>query len=162
MSYLEKIWKKFRQINKLIFLKLRYRKQFKYGSLRILAGFHVVIEKGAKCTIEKAFFNNYCSINCQESITIGKNCLFGENVKIYDHNHVFSRIDIPFSAQGFKTAPIIIGNNVWIGSNCTILKGVTIGDNVVIGANCLINQNIPSNSIVKQSCNLIIESRRSE
>ena len=159
MIILEKIWKKLRQFNILLMIKLRYLKQFKYGSLRIMSGFRVVIGKGAKCSIEKAFFNNYCSINCLESIKIGKDCLFGENVKIYDHNHIFSNIDVPISSQGFSTAPIVIGNNVWIGSNCTILKGVTIGDNVVIGANCLIHHDIPSNSIVKNNSNLIVERR---
>lgn len=159
MIFLEKIWKKLRKFNKLLWLKLRYRKQFEYGKLRILSGFHVVIGKGAKCTIKKAFFNNNCSINCLESITIGKDCLFGESVKLYDHNHIFSSIDEPISSQGFKTKPIVIGNNVWIGSNCIILKGVTIGDNVVVGANCLIYKDIPSNSIVKNNASIIVESR---
>ena len=43
--------------------------------------------------------------------------------------------------------PIIIGNNIWIGANSTILPEVNIGDNVVIGANSLVSKDIPSNSI---------------
>jgi acetyltransferase-like isoleucine patch superfamily enzyme len=48
---------------------------------------------------------------------------------------------------GFKQG-IVIGNNVWIGANCSIVAGVTIGDNVTIGAGCVIRQDIPSNTIV--------------
>ena len=104
------------------------------------------------------FFNNFCSINCLDKITIGDYCIFGESVKIYDHNHIFNQINTPFKRQGFSTSSIIIGNNCWIGSNVTILKGVKIGDNVVIAAGCTIRQDIPSNSIVKNQQKIKIES----
>ena len=79
-------------------------------------------------------------------ITIGNNCLFGENVKIYDHDHIFNR-QTAINKQGFKCKEIKIGNNVWIGSNCTILKGVTIGDNSVIGAWTIVRSDIPSETV---------------
>ncbi|MBQ4407055.1 MAG: hypothetical protein II852_08610 [Bacteroidales bacterium] len=50
--------------------------------------------------------------------------------------------------QGFSCAPVKIGNNCWIGSNVTILKGVTIGDNCVIGAGCIVFKNIEPNSVI--------------
>jgi serine acetyltransferase len=43
---------------------------------------------------------------------------------------------------------ITIGDNVWIGANCSITAGVTIGDNVTIGAGCTIRNDIPSNTVV--------------
>ena len=46
-----------------------------------------------------------------------------------------------------QTAPVIIGKNVWIGENCTILPGVTIGDNAVIGAGSVVTKDIPNDSI---------------
>lgn len=98
---------------------------------------------------DNVFFNNYCSINAKDSITIGNDTIFGENVRIYDHNHTFSEKDILIRYQGYTVAPIIIGNNCWICSNVIILKGVTIGDNVVIGAGCVISTDIPSNSICR-------------
>jgi acetyltransferase-like isoleucine patch superfamily enzyme len=97
------------------------------------------------------FFNNNCSLNCLGRITIGDNNLFGESVKLYDHNHIFNQKDILVVNQGFKRGEIKIGNNCWIGSNCTILNNVTIGDNVVVGANCLIHTSIPSNTIVRSA-----------
>lgn len=98
---------------------------------------------------EDNFFNNGCSITCMNSVEIGIGNLFGEDVKIYDHNHIYTKIEVPIRKQGFSMKPITIGNNCWIGSNCIILGGVAIGDNVVIGANNLIYKSIPSNSIIK-------------
>lgn len=104
---------------------------------------------------DDTFFNNNCSISCHGSISIGSDCLFGENVKMYDHNHKFDG-DKLFRLQGFNDGQIIIGNNVWIGSNVTILNNVTIGDNVVVGANCLVYRDIESNSVVKHKEDLTV------
>ena len=55
-----------------------------------------------------------------------------------------------------RTAPVIIGNNVWIGGGAIILPGVTIGDNVVIGAGSVVTKDIPSNTIAYGSpCQVI-------
>lgn len=92
------------------------------------------------------FFNNCCSINCLDKIEIGENTLFGENVKLYDHNHQYSSNGVEH--QKFNTAPIKIGKNCWLGSNVIVLKGVNIGDNSIIGAGCIIHKDIPANSII--------------
>ena len=94
------------------------------------------------------FCNNGCSFNSVQKIEIGDDVIFGENVKIYDHNHVFNKSG-KIKEQGFSVSPVKIGENTWIGSNVTILKGVTIGKNCVIGANILINFNVDDNTIVK-------------
>ena len=108
---------------------------------------------------ENVFFNNYCSINCLGKIEIGANTLFGEGVKIYDHNHLYglnkARV-LTVERDEFDIGSVKIGANCWIGSNVTILNNVVIGDNVIIGANCLIFSNIDSNSIVKLKSDLIV------
>lgn len=112
-----------------------------------------VLAKNAKIILEdNVFMNNYCSVNALEKIEIGENTLFGEGVKLYDHNHEYSRNKVEH--QKFTTAPIKIGKNCWLGSNVTVLKGVTIGDNCIIGAGCLIYKDIPAGSIVKLNQNL--------
>lgn len=45
-------------------------------------------------------------------------------------------------------APIVLGKNVWVGSNATILQGVTIGDNAVIGAGAVVTKDVAANAIV--------------
>ena len=46
--------------------------------------------EGSLVVGDGTFFNNGCSLNCMKRIEIGRNCLFGENVTVYDHNHRFS------------------------------------------------------------------------
>lgn len=110
-------------------------------------GFFVKINGGKVVIGKGCFFNNYCSINSLGYIEIGNHCIFGEGVKIYDHNHKFG-LNMITVDSGYKVGKVIIKDNVWIGSNVTILKDVVIGTNVVIGANCLIHSDIPDNSIV--------------
>jgi acetyltransferase-like isoleucine patch superfamily enzyme len=117
------------------------------------------VYEGANLIIGKnVFFNNYCSVNCLCSIEIGDGTIFGEGVKIYDHNHLINKTEttVIVSKDDFVKKPIKIGEKCWIGSNVTILQGVVIGDNVVIGANNLIFNSIPSNTIVKAVSDKII------
>lgn len=134
-------------------LKLVYRGSFACAGVpKIRRGMSLVIEKGGKVSLGKdVFFNNGCSINCRQEVNIGDNCLFGEGVRIYDHNHRFRDPDKPVASQGFKCAPVRIGGNTWIGSDVVILKGVTIGSNAVIGAGCVIDFDVPSRTIVKRN-----------
>jgi acetyltransferase-like isoleucine patch superfamily enzyme len=113
-------------------------------------GFVIVIEGEGTVHIGRdVFFNNYCSINSLIGVDIGDNCIFGENVHIYDHNHIYKDPNTPINSQGFAKAQVHIGNNCWIGTNVTILKGVRIGEHCVIGANCVVYKNIPDNTVVK-------------
>lgn len=84
-----------------------------------------------------------------KGIKIGENCIFGENVLIYDHDHRFRERRGLIKDQGFVIKEVVLGNNIWIGSNVTILKGVNIGDNSVIGANCVIYKDVPENTLVR-------------
>lgn len=97
---------------------------------------------------ERVFFNNCCSITCMNKIKIGNDCLFGENVHIYDHNHNYRQIGKTISQQGFSIGEITIGNNVWIGTNVTILKNVHIGNNCIIGAGCVVYKDVPEGNIL--------------
>jgi len=120
----------------------------------------ILLVPKAELTIgSNVFFNNYCSINCIDKISIGENTQFGEGVKIYDHNHTYTYANdvLDVDRHNFKTAPITIGKNCWIGSNVTILKGVTIGDNVIIGANNLIYKSVPANTVLKFKAEYIIQ-----
>ena len=138
-------------ILKKLFLKIIYRSKISMGSnVTFRKALNVVIDGNGKIEIgNNCFFNNYCSLNSMENIKISDNCIFGENVKLYDHNHRFNQKEKLIKHQGYTTSPIEIGKNCWIGSNVIILKGVRIGDNCVIGAGSIVKENIESNTIFK-------------
>lgn len=89
------------------------------------------------------------SICARQSIEIGDNTLIGANSYIFDHD--FHPLDPIARANDdysqVRSSPVHIGSNVFIGSRCIILKGVTIGNNAIIGAGSVVTQNIPSNAI---------------
>lgn len=118
----------------------------------------MMIGKNGEVNIgNNVFFNNYCSLNAIERIIIGDGTIFGENVKVYDHNHCYQDPNVPIKEQGFTSAPVNIGKHCWIASNVVILKGVTIGDNCVIGAGCVIYKDVPEESVMINKQELVIK-----
>lgn len=98
---------------------------------------------------EHVFFNRNCTVVSCEKIVIGAGTAIGYNVVILDHDHYYVKEGIqPWN--DIKTAPVVIGKNVWIGANVTILAGTTIGDNSVIAAGSVIKGNIPKSKLVLQ------------
>ena len=100
--------------------------------------------KGVLTIGEKTYMNRYCMISAHEEVTIGKECMFGPGVKIFDNDHVHSP-EMGVSTK-LKTAPIRIGDHCWIASDVIILRGSTIGDNCVIAAGSVVTKDIPANS----------------
>ena len=92
------------------------------------------------------YFNRYCMISAHERVVIGKHCMFGPGVKIFDNNHKHSP-ETGVSSQ-LSSAPIFIGDNSWVASDAIILKGTQIGKNCVIGAGCIVRGEVPDGSVV--------------
>ena len=92
-------------------------------------------------------------------VIIGKDTLIAQNVIITDNNfHPTNPEDRRYMSHTDHSArerssafsansPVIIGENVWVGSNARICKGVTIGDNAIVAANAVVTKDVPSNSI---------------
>jgi len=118
---------------------------------------------------ENIHIGNNCEINMNcvfldcNKITIGDNCGIGPNVQIYAVTHPVDpeerlNKDITTHLGAWKTmsAPVTLGNNVWIGGGSVILPGVTIGDNTTIGAGSVVTQSIPANCLaVGNPCKVI-------
>lgn len=108
-------------------------------------GCAVRVRKDAALVIGKMVsFNNNCIITCRDSIVIGSNVLIEPNVLIFDHDHDYKSDDF---LNNFVTEPIIIEDNVWIGGNCTILKGTIIHSGAVIGAGTVVSGEVHANSV---------------
>ncbi len=107
----------------------------------------VVESRGLLEVGDRSVFGHHCTVASDESISIGQNCLIAEMVSIRDHDHAFSSTDASIIDQGRETAPIRIGDNVWIGSKATITKGVFIGSNSVVGAHAVVTGDLPEDCV---------------
>lgn len=97
---------------------------------------------GSNCVL------NGTVLHCNEKIIIGSKCIFGPGTIICDNNSHNVVIDYFERKKKPKSAPIIIEDNVWVGMNCLILKGVCIGENSIVAANSLVLSDVPKNSLV--------------
>lgn len=158
---------------KCVIMKIFYGKNFIYHpfvrinrdvELRIASGGMINFRKGVLieartiCSVSnkgKLQLGKMVGINCNsmimchEWISIGDNTIMGPNVLIYDHDHVFSsRVGV--KRNEYKTSPVFIGKNCWIGAGTIILRGTTLGDNCLVAAGSVISGNYPSGSIIIQ------------
>ena len=100
---------------------------------------------GKNITVGKnVFFNSGCRLQDQGGIRIGDNVLVG-------HNVVFATLDHDFDPQKralLHPAPIVVGNDVWIGASAVITKGVTIGDGAIVAAGAVVTKDVAPRTIV--------------
>lgn len=86
------------------------------------------------------------TIIASDVVRIGRDVMIAPQLFIYTANHSIER-GIQINKQPMKAAPVVIGNDVWIGVRVTILPGVTIGDGAVIAAGAVVNRDIPQNAV---------------
>ena len=123
--------------------------------VRAHTGVRLSITPGGVMEIGDDTAINYnCIFVAMKHVSIGKGVTFGPNVTIYDHDHAFRTAE-RMSDQTYDCADIIIGNNVWIGSNAIILKGSTIGDNAVIAAGTVVRGNVGANCVAYNKKELV-------
>jgi len=119
--------------------------QFRESSIVIQSRYKdAIIEIDDNCT-----FNNNIYICSIKKIKIGKNCLFGEGIRILDFDGHSSSLNINerrFSKG--KIDEVIIGDNVWIGNNVQVLRGTRIGDNCIVAAGSVLNKNYKANKFI--------------
>ena len=119
----------------------------------------ILVKTGCLSVGERTYIGIGSVICARESIRIGRDVLIAEYVTIRDQDHAFGRAAAT-ADSGFTTAPIVIGNNVWLGAKVTVTKGVTIGDNTVIGANSVVTKDIPANVLAAGVPALVIRALR--
>lgn len=167
MNY-ELAWKAAMSLPKILILRIKYAKRLRINLVQALdKGFALSISNKAEVSIgkesvtrlnvtfraeegtltigDKCFFNSNVSVTCMKKITIGSGCQIANNVVIVDHDH-----DYKNSLGNFIKEEVTIGENVWIGANCVILKGSRIGDNCTIAAGSVVKGEVPSNTLFYQ------------
>ena len=93
---------------------------------------------------KRIFINAGCKIQDQGGVSIGDDTLIGHNVVIATLNHDLA----PGRRADMHPAPVVIGRNVWIGSNATILPGVSVGDDAVVAAASVVTRDVPAGAVV--------------
>lgn len=89
---------------------------------------------------------NRCQIVSHKRIEIGKGTVLAPGVMIFDHNHVYDKVE-GVKQRELEDGEVVIGRNSWIGAGSIILKNVHIGDRCVIGAGSVVTKDIPSGSV---------------
>lgn len=104
-------------------------------------------DNGRNIHVGKEFLANYnVTILDIAPVYIGDHVMIGSNTLITTVNHPLS----PKKRRQHigQASPVTIGNDVWIGGNCTVLPGVTIGNNVVVAAGAVVTKDVPDNCVV--------------
>ena len=139
-------------------LTLNYGGKLKLGKkIKLRDRAKIRVRKNAVCEIGRnTSVNTGNLIVCREKIIIGKNVQLAPNVLIYDHDHDY-KADGGVGAMKYKTSPVVIGDNCWIGANTVILRGTTLGNNCVVGAGCVLKGDYPDNSVIVQKRETIVK-----
>lgn len=99
---------------------------------------------GTNVGISQTALVSHCSIKIGNNVKIGGGtCIYTTDFHSLDASIRSSSEDVKYR----KTAPVVIGDNVFIGAKSMILKGVTIGNNSIIGAGSIVTKSVPANQI---------------
>lgn len=112
-------------------------------SLRVFPPFYT--DFGKNITVGRdVFINACCHFQDHGGVTLGDGCQIGHNVVFATLNHELA----PERRHVTLPAPIVLGPRVWVGSNATILSGVTIGDNAVVATGAVVTKDVPPGAVV--------------
>ena len=136
-------------------------KRISIGKDCIINGYLLVYNHGGRLRVgDHCFIGPDCRIWSASNITIGNRVLIAHNVNIHDNNshpvdpkerHDDFMHILKFGLReenDLKEKPVVIEDDVWIGFNSTILKGVTIGKGAIIGACSIITKDVPAYAVV--------------
>jgi acetyltransferase-like isoleucine patch superfamily enzyme len=91
------------------------------------------------------FLGAGCEFNFRRGIVIGSHCLIASGCRFIDHDHGWGRRDVPIDAQGAgPEATIALAEDVWLGANVIVLKGVSIGRGAIVAAGAVVTVDVPA------------------
>ena len=107
---------------------------------------------------ESVFIGCGSEFDVASRVLIGSNVLIAPGCFITDHSHIH-RAGASIASQGCESAPVRIGDDVWLGAHSIVLAGVTIGNGAIIGANSVVTCNVESMTIVAGSPARVVGAR---
>ena len=115
------------------------------GKAMIQSGAMIFVGRGKTLKIGRSTFTSNIKILAHDDITIGDNCIFGWECQIFsgDGHPIYQEESIIN-----KDVPVVIEDNVWVGSRALILKGVRVGKGSIVAAGAVVTKNVPPNCIV--------------
>lgn len=125
---------------------------------KITIGNHLSANRGLELSVrnrgnlkigKNVNFNRDCLVVCRGNTSVGNDVIFGPGCKIFDHDHDYRMIGKERRLSSVS-GDVMIGDGVWFGANCIILKNTTIGNNCVFGAGSVISGQYEENSIIIQ------------
>lgn len=150
-------------LNALSYKGVEIGNNFTLGKYAIIECTGVLRDVGASLKIgNNVGINHYCFIGVRGNVIIGDNVIFGPRVNVFSENHNFDKLDIPIKNQGVTKKDTIIGNDVWIGANASIMPGVKIGNSCVIASGSIVTKDIPEYSVVAGAPAKVIKNRKNK
>lgn len=115
------------------------------GKAMIQSGAMIFVGRGKTLKIGRSTFTSNIKILAHDDITIGDNCIFGWECQIFsgDGHPIYQEESIIN-----KDVPVVIEDNVWVGSRALILKGVRVGKGSIVAAGAVVTKDVPPNCIV--------------
>jgi len=95
---------------------------------------------------DNVFIGTKAEFNIRISISVGSNSLIASGCRFIDHDHG-SKLGELIRTQAGPEKKIVLGEDVWLGCNVVVLKGVTIGNGAIVAAGAIVNKNIPAYEI---------------
>lgn len=116
-----------------------------YGVVSLQRGVRVVVDSGALRIGHGTNVNGLSKILCAQAITIGRFCTLSWDVQVTDNDFHALTVD---GVASPSTAPVVLGDSVWVGTGAIVLKGVTIGDGAVVAAHAVVTADVDAGSVV--------------
>jgi maltose O-acetyltransferase len=111
------------------------------ATLELVSDVGGLLEIGARSLV-----NFGCSLVATELVRIGPRCQIGPYTMMLDND--FHRVEPERRLERPPSAPIVIGENVWVGAHVIVMSGVTVGDDSCIGAGSVVTADVPPRTLV--------------
>lgn len=109
---------------------------------------------------DKCILGAHVSVNCYLDVELGDCVLIADDVYVSDFDHHYADPVVPIKDQGIVKSRVRIGDDVWLGTKATVVRGVAVGDHAVIGANAVVTRDIPAYGVAVGSPARVVRDRR--